>query len=178
MFNIWSKGAGNRFNYIEWDHRKDSILRYQCKCQPAKQCACFENISELSWFILKMYDINVIAVTRNLVTGMCIMFVSVTEHNTDLLSNLQHIPDSNCCPWGLDVVCGLRGIQCHPVMFALCQHKPLLLMPSWLCGRWLMKQISSYQAGCKLFNYASWNLLISCFSSLASSVESVCAWEA
>lgn len=33
-----------------------------------------------------------------------------------------------------------------------------------------MKQISSYQAGCKLFNYASWNLLISCFSSLTSSV--------
>lgn len=36
-----------------------------------------------------------------------------------------------------------------------------------------MKQISSYQAGCKLFNYASWNLLIWCFSSLASSVEPV-----
>lgn len=33
-----------------------------------------------------------------------------------------------------------------------------------------MKQISSYQAGCKLFNYASWNLLISCFSSFAGSV--------
>lgn len=37
-----------------------------------------------------------------------------------------------------------------------------------------MKQISSYQAGCKLFNYASWNLLISCFSSFTSSVGPMC----
>lgn len=35
-----------------------------------------------------------------------------------------------------------------------------------------MKQIPSYQAGSKLFNYASWNLLISCFSSFAGSVWS------